>query len=139
MQIVIFSVGAVPYALEALAVQEILRKPSALAIPEAPAHMVGVIDFRGSNIPLVNLRKLLGQGDGEECEQAVVLTEGGMSAAFQVDAVEDVLNIPNHALDTASATLAGSATITKAVVRIKERMLVLLDPARLLAKAMSNT
>lgn len=137
MQIVIFSVGADSYAIEALNVQEILRQPTALAIPEAPAHIVGVIHFRGSNIPLVNLRQLLGQGDGTKGEQAVVLTGGGMSAAFQVDAVEDVLNIPNHALDTASATLAGSATITKAVVRIKERMLVLLDPARLLARAVS--
>lgn len=137
MQIVIFSVGAESYALEALNVQEILRRPTALAIPEAPAHIVGVIDFRGANIPLVCLGQLLGQGGGAECEQAVVLTEGGMSAAFQVDEVEDVLNIPIQALDTASATLAGSATITKAVVRIKERMLVLLDPARLLARAVS--
>jgi chemotaxis signal transduction protein len=136
MQIVIFSVGADSYAIEALNVQEILRKPTALAIPEAPAHIVGVIDFRGANIPLVNLGQLLGHPDRAASEQAVVLTAGGMSAAFQVDEVEDVLTVPNHALDTASATLAGSTTITKAVVRLKERMLVLLDPARLLGKAL---
>ncbi len=138
MQIVVFSVGADSYALEALAVQEILRKQKVLAIPEAPAHIAGVIDFRGANIPLVSLKKLLGHEAGAECEQAIVLTEGGMSAAFQVDEVEDVLTLANDALDTASATLAGSASITKAVVKIKERMLVLLDPAQLLARAVSN-
>jgi len=136
VQVVIFSLGSDSYALDALSVQEILREPRALAIPEAPPHICGVIDFRGQNIPLVHLAKLLGLSCATDQERAIVITDGGMSAAFRVDEVDDVLNIPNHALDTASATLAGPATVTKAVARIKDRMLVVLDPARLLSKAL---
>lgn len=137
MQVVIFTLGKDSYAVEALAVQEILRKPEPVILPEAPPYIAGMVDFRGKTIPLVHLGKLLNLPAAEVGQRAIVLDGDGFVAAFQVDDVNDVLNIPDHALDPVPNVALGSTTVPKAVARLKDRMIVVIDPVKLLIKSQS--
>lgn len=45
-------------------------------MPNAPAHLLGIIDLRGANIPVVDLRQLLGLPAGADTAQSRILVVG---------------------------------------------------------------
>jgi purine-binding chemotaxis protein CheW len=59
-QFVSLGIGAEVFAVPVTAVLEILDMRPAFRIPEAPAHMLGLIDLRGRSVPVIDLRGKLG-------------------------------------------------------------------------------
>ena len=56
-QIVGFRVGRETFGMPILALHEIVRVPEITAVPDAPAHIEGVINLRGKIVSVVDLRK----------------------------------------------------------------------------------
>jgi purine-binding chemotaxis protein CheW len=73
VDIVTFMADQSLYAVPVSRVQEILDLRPVAAMPNAPAHLMGIIDLRGSNIPVVDLRCLLGRPPGEDTAQSRIL------------------------------------------------------------------
>lgn len=71
--VVTFIADAGLYAVEVSRVQEILDLRPVAEMPNAPDHLLGIIDLRGENIPVVDLRRLLGRGAGEDTGQTRIL------------------------------------------------------------------
>lgn len=61
------------YAVEVARVQEILDLRDVAAMPNAPDYLLGIIDLRGANIPVVDLRRLLGRPQAEDTGQTRIL------------------------------------------------------------------
>ena len=115
-----FEVGGRRYGIDVSQIREVFRWEAATPLPRAPALIEGVIDLRGSVIPVVDLGRILEVGPVEQSDQArIVLTEvDGMIVGFAVDAAIEVLSVDgSQMLDPPSlATHSGYAT-TRAVVR----------------------
>ncbi len=73
VDIVTFIADQSLYAVPVSRVQEILDLRPVAAMPNAPAHLMGFIDLRGANIPVVDLRCLLGRPIGEDTSQSRIL------------------------------------------------------------------
>ncbi len=73
VDVVTFNADRSLYAVPVGRVQEILDLRPVAAMPNAPAHLVGIIDLRGANIPVVDLRCLLGRPPGEDTAQSRIL------------------------------------------------------------------
>jgi purine-binding chemotaxis protein CheW len=59
LQLVGFVIGDELFGVDILTVQEIIRDATITAIPDAPDFLEGVINLRGSIIPVIDLRKRL--------------------------------------------------------------------------------
>lgn len=59
-QVVTFETDGALYAVPVDRVQEILDMRETAIMPNAPDHLLGIIDLRGENIPVVDLRCILG-------------------------------------------------------------------------------
>lgn len=59
--VVTFSIAESLFAVEVQHVREILSARSPRRLPNAPAHLMGLIDVRGAAVALVDLRGLLGE------------------------------------------------------------------------------
>jgi len=87
------------YGLEILKVQEIVGATGLSALPLAPDHVRGLIQLRGRDIPVVELRGLFGLGAGQESEKNCVIIAqvpflGSLATlGLLVDEVCEVLNI----------------------------------------------
>jgi len=57
MQILLFSLDEPRYALELTAVERVVRSVEITPLPGAPEIVLGVINFQGRIIPVVNIRK----------------------------------------------------------------------------------
>jgi purine-binding chemotaxis protein CheW len=135
-QFLTFVLGEEQYGIEILKVQEIKGYSAITPIPNTPPHIKGVINLRGTVVPVVDLRAKFSLADTEynKFTVIIVVTVGEKVIGMLVDAVSDVLDIaasemraaPDLGVHVDMRFISGMATIG-------ERMTVLLDIDRLLS------
>ena len=135
-QFLTFLLGAEQYGVEILRVQEIRGYSAVTPIPNTPVFIRGVINLRGTVVPVVDLRAKFSM-DATEYNKftvIIVVNVGSKVIGLVVDAVSDVLDIP--ASEIRMAPDLGSRVDTRFIsgmATIGEHMTVLLDIERLLS------
>ena len=94
-QYLTFSLGHEDYGIEILRVQEIKGYSAVTSIPNMPRHIKGVMNLRGTVVPVVDLRAKLGMSDAEFTRFTVIIVVnvGARVVGLIVDAVSDVLDV----------------------------------------------
>jgi purine-binding chemotaxis protein CheW len=138
-QVVIFRLDKEEFGAPIASVQEIVRVPEALVrVPLSPPFVEGVINLRGSVLPVIDLRLRLGLEPAERTDRQriMVFLISDMRTGFIVDQVAEVLKIPKAAIeaspqlsDQQSRLLSRMANLGK-----QKRMVQLIDPSHLMAK-----
>lgn len=92
--------GQQEYGIAILDVQEIRGWTAATAVPNAPDHFRGVINLRGTVVPLIDLRRKFRMAvpDDDRLSVTVVVRVGGRVVGLVVDGVSDVLDIMPDAI-----------------------------------------
>lgn len=136
---VVFRLGRERYGLPVRAVDEIVRTPDELIhVPGAPAHVAGVVNRRGTVLPVVDLHRRFGLpgAPAPGRSHVVVLTVGQTRAGLLVDAATGVLAIPARAIgpapEFASAAWSGAPVVSR-VANLDAGMVLLLEPDQLLS------
>jgi len=88
MEALLFRTGTSRWAVEVSRVHEILDDATVVELPELPLFLPGVIDHRGTLIPVVDFRALSGTSPAARGATIVVSGSEGHSLALVVDAVE---------------------------------------------------
>jgi purine-binding chemotaxis protein CheW len=85
-------VGDVHYAIPIARVREIANALEVVPLPHAPREIVGVADYRGEVVPVVDLRTRFGLPVADRTRKSkwIVVDVAGRPAALIVDAVTDV-------------------------------------------------
>ena len=136
VQLVTFRLGGEEFGLDVFAVHEILRYQEPTAVPRAPAFVEGVLDVRGTLVPVVDLRRRfelpqIAYGD----DTRIVLVDfGGERLGLVVDEVTEVLRAPETAVSPPPRYVRGlAAEFVRGIVRLEGRLVVLLDIDRILS------
>jgi len=75
-QFLTFVLNEETYAMPVTSVREVLTVPKLTFIPQMPDYMRGVINVRGTGIPVIDLRKKLGLGETSlETLSAIIIVE----------------------------------------------------------------
>jgi len=129
------------YGVDILCVQEIRGWDTATPIPNAPAHIKGVINLRGTIVPIIDLRQCFGLDAIDYGPLTVVIVlkvslPAGESriVGIVVDAVSDVYTIGNQEMKNAPDL--GDAINTnyiRGLVNVDEKMVILLSIDQLLS------
>jgi purine-binding chemotaxis protein CheW len=128
-----FLVGDVSYAVPITVVREISKPLALVSLPHAPSAVLGVTDFRGEVIPVLDMRARFGLPPGTDTPKAkwIVVNVDGRQAALAVDAVTDVFGTANAVLSPAPPLGGGEARRGIAgVISHEGRMVFVLDAAR---------
>ena len=133
----VFTLGGQEYGLAISAVEEVARLPDQVTkLPRSPDFLKGVINLRGSVLPIIDQRRrfeLPEQGE-DEARRLVVIRIGANIAGFIVDGVSEVLRTAESAIE-AAPDIVGGAAVLEGVLNLESsgRMILLLDPSRLLS------
>ncbi|WP_430783802.1 chemotaxis protein CheW [Actinoplanes sp. G11-F43] len=135
---VVFRLDDEEYAVDVDAVQEIIRVPEALIrVPKSFDFVEGLVNLRGTVLPVVDLRTRLGLGrtDRDERQRIVVLIIGGVRTGFIVDSVAEVARVGRNVLEPAPELSAEQARVVSRVANLpdQQRMLLLVQVEQLLA------
>ena len=137
-QYLTFSLGGNEFAVEILRVQEIRGSSPITTLPNAPDYVEGVMNLRGSIIPVLDLRARLAMGGGGGRGPAgviIVATAGSQVKGMFVDSVSDVVSIPAAEIQQPPDldTPAGPRFV-KGLANVADRLVVLLDLDQVLGK-----
>jgi purine-binding chemotaxis protein CheW len=136
-QFVVFRLAGEEYGVPTEAVQEIVRVPEDLTrIPRTPDFIEGVVNLRGTVLPVVDQRRRFGLPSHErnDRQRIMVLQIAGGRTGFIVDQVTEVLKLPRGAIEAAPELSREQARLIRRVANLEaqKRMVLLLDPAQLL-------
>lgn len=135
IQLVGFEIGREYYGIEISRIKEINRMTEITKVPRAPQFIEGVINLRGTVIPVINLRTKVRMPKKEyDKDTRIIIVElSGKTIGFIVDKVREVLRIPDHLLDPPPALTVGSrAEYITAVAKMENDLVILMDPEKLL-------
>lgn len=129
-QYLTFTLGAEEYGVEILKVQEIKGYSQVTPIPNTPPYVKGVMNLRGSIIPVVDLRSKLSMDETayNQFTVIIVIRVGPKTVGLVVDAVSDVLNIPTQDVQaTPDFGAQVDARFISGMAKAGEKLVVLLD------------
>jgi purine-binding chemotaxis protein CheW len=134
MQLVGFRLDNEDYAIAITKIQEIILMKPITRIPEVPAFIEGLINLRGSVIPIVNLRKRFGlpPRDVDDETRTIVVNIHDKTVGCIVDAVTQVMRISRDQIQPHPlSVLAISHQYIAGLARLEDRLLIILDIDRL--------
>lgn len=136
-QVVVFLLDKEEFGVPIESVQEIVRVPEDLTrVPHSPAFVEGVVNLRGSVLPVIDLRLRLGLDQAERCDRQriMVFLLNGLRTGFIVDHVAEVLRIPKSAIELAPhlSIEQGQMLSRMANLETQKRMVQLIEPAYLI-------
>ena len=130
-----FRVSSEIYAINIMAIKEIIKPREVTEVPRAPAFVSGVLSLRGIIIPVFNMRLRLGLPSHETSarERIIVLRKGEGFFGFIVDEVIQVVRIGATAMEKPPAVLDGiDRDFVSGIGRYNGQMLIVLNQEKIL-------
>jgi purine-binding chemotaxis protein CheW len=131
-QNVVFRLGKESYGLDIMTVQEIIRRPETIAMPDSQYYIEGVANLRGEIVPIIDLKRRFNLPDiSEESEnekRVIVTILNDSKIGLMVDRVDEVCKFGESEVRTCDkATTDEQKAFIKGIVDIGRRMIILLD------------
>ena len=130
VQVAAFKLLKEEYGVNILNVQEIKVLTDITRVPFAPDYIKGVINLRGSVLPVIDLKRRIGLEDAPytDATRIVIMKIGEFFIGMVVDAVTEVLTISgrdiNPAKDVSDST---SNRFVSSIGNIDARLIIMLN------------
>jgi len=139
-QFVIFRLADEEYGVPIDSVREIVRVPEQITkLPKAPHFVEGVINLRGSVMPIVDQRRRFSLANIErnDRQRIMVFTIRGAPTGFIVDSVSEVLKISRSRISQAPDLAANEDGAVARVANLvdSKRLILMLDVEKLLSES----
>lgn len=128
-QFLTFNLADEEYGIDILKVQEIKGYVPTTKIPNAPHYVTGVLNLRGSIVPIIDLRKKfqLPESVYDQFTVIVVVVVKNRVMGMIVDSVSEVMNIaPSDIQPAPNLGQSGANTLT-GLGKVGDRLIILLD------------
>lgn len=132
MQVVIFKLNNEQFAVETAKVQSINDAMEITKVPNAPAHIKGLINLRGNVISLLDINLLLDVSKEEEKQNNIIILEmEDELVGITVDQVDEVLDVEEDIVEKISDER--KKAYIEGVINFKDRIVTLIDIDKLLS------
>jgi purine-binding chemotaxis protein CheW len=134
-QFLTFNLGDELYGVDILRVQEIKGYTAVTKIPNTPSHIKGVLNLRGTIVPIIELRTKFGMStiDYTAFTVIIVVVVRDKVMGLVVDAVSDVLNIDKKDIQVPPQFgVKVDVSFLNGIGKSADRLVALLDIDRLL-------
>lgn len=135
-EFITFEVGGQLFGLDIMAIREIRAWTPTTRLPRVPSYVAGVVNLRGTVLPVIDLAARLGWAATEASPRhaIIVIQLGGQSRGLIVDSVSDIVTIAADALQPPPVTSSdGVVPFIEGLAAIDDHMVMVLDLDRLSA------
>jgi purine-binding chemotaxis protein CheW len=128
-QFLTFALNDQEFGIEILRVQEIKNFSRVTPIPNMPECIKGVINLRGTVVPIVDLRKKFNMPTAEynQFTVIIVVNVGTKIMGLVVDAVSDVLNVGEESIEKTPDLGAIDTSFITGLAKSGDRLVALLN------------
>jgi len=139
-QMLTFMLGDETYGVDILRVQEIRGWSPVTRIPQSPGHVLGVLNLRGSIVPIVDLRVRLNLDNADFTAVTVIIVlsvesaHGRRDFGVVVDGVSDVINVnESEVKPPPDMGTQVNTDYIQGITTVSDHMVMLLDIDRLIS------
>ncbi|PLK26654.1 chemotaxis protein CheW [Novosphingobium sp. TH158] len=129
-EFITFEVEGQLFGIDIMAIREIRAWTPVTRLPSVPDYVAGVVNLRGTVLPVVDLAARLGwkATDPTSRHAIIVVHVDGQARGMIVDSVSDIVTIAADALQPPPAT-SGDAIVPflEGLAAIEDRMVMVLD------------
>ncbi len=137
-QFVIFKLEEEHYGVNIVTVESIIKVQEITKMPHVPDFVEGITNLRGVVIPVIDLRKRFNLPQTAETKDTriIVVEMNGVMAGMVVDAVTEVVRVPEDNIEPPSPMVSSvdTAFIT-GIAKVDKRLIILLDLSKVLTGA----
>jgi len=129
IHLVVFKLGREEYGVNILQVQEIKRMTEITRVPHSPDYIKGVMNLRGSVLPVIDLKRRLNIPPQEHTEDTriIIIKVEEIAVGMIVDAVSEVTIINQSDIEPPHTVVVGvTADYISGVGKLENRLLILL-------------
>lgn len=141
IELLTFQLAEQEYSLDIMSVREIRGWTKTTPLPHAPSYMKGVINLRGTVLPVMDLSERLGLKPQEHTDRNVIIVvnHDDVMTGLLVDAVSDIVALTADDLQPPPEMQAStSVNVVSAITLIDERMIRVLDLSSIVLSVQSN-
>ena len=129
-QLITFHLGEQSFGLDIMAIREIRAWTPSTRLPHVPAYVAGVVNLRGTVLPVLDLAARLGWAPANPTDRHVIIVAqiAGQLRGLIVDAVSDIVTISDG--DVQSPPSTGHEVVVpflEGLVALEDRMIMILD------------
>lgn len=140
-----FVLGDDLFAVNVVNVLEVLEQQQITRVPKAPAHILGIINFRGEILPVVNTRiKFSLPANGEDTKKYIIVYDlvknnEQYTIAATADGVKDVIEVTEDEIKPVPEMgLSFDVRYISGVIRRNERFVLLIHPDQVFSASDTN-
>lgn len=125
------------YGIPINQVHEITRPGNVIKLPGMPDFVDGVMNLRGSVIPIIDCKKRFGLGTTvpQDTTRNVVVNINKLKYGFIVDDVVEIVTVPADHIEEAPDIAGGvNSDFIIGIGKVDERLVIALDASRILSK-----
>ncbi|GGX64315.1 chemotaxis protein CheW [Tateyamaria omphalii] len=140
-ELLTFRLSDQEYALDIMTVREIRGWTRATPMPLAPSFMRGVINLRGTVLPIMDLAERLGLPEADQGERNVIVVVqlNGSTIGLLVNSVSDIITRDADELQTPpDATVQDDRNVIDAITLLNDRMIRVLNVSKVVVPPESD-
>jgi purine-binding chemotaxis protein CheW len=129
-QLITFHLGSQSFGLDIMAIREIRAWTPTTRLPHVPSYVAGVVNLRGTVLPVIDLAARLGWNSVSPTERHVIIVAqiAGQLRGLIVDAVSDIVTVQDEDLQPPPSTGGeGAVPHLEGVIALDDRMVMVLD------------
>ncbi|MVA98417.1 chemotaxis protein CheW [Nitratireductor sp. CAU 1489] len=141
-ELIAFRLGEQEFCVDIMSVRDIRGWTPTTPLPHSPDYVKGVINLRGSVLPVIDLSARLGFRSTEPTARHVIIVTqvGSQSVGLLVDAVSDILTITSETIQpTPDVASELARCFMKGVLAIEGRMISLIGLDSVIAATHEGT
>jgi two-component system chemotaxis response regulator CheV len=125
------------FGINVLKVQEVLLRPPTTKMPSSHPYVVGVADIRGMVVPIIDMRRALGQPSDDHAAHIIVTEYNRSVQAFLVRAVDRIIHINVESVLPPPRSASDEGYLT-AITQYGDELIEIVDVERVLAEVIGT-
>ncbi len=129
-QLVVFKVGTEEFAVDIMLTKEVVLMREITPVPETEAYVEGVMNLRGSLVPVLDFRKRLRalRTTLQTDHRIIVANLDGRTAGLIVDGASEVIRISDDMIEPVPHLISEiGADYVEGVINVNDRFITLID------------
>ena len=129
-ELIAFRIGSQEFCVDIMSVREIRGWTPATPLPRSPGYLKGVINLRGTVLPIIDLGARFGLPTTEPTARHVIMVAhiGGRTVGLLVDAVSDILEMTDASVQPTPDVASDQVkSFVKGIFSIDGRMISLIE------------
>ena len=134
MQLLTFMLNNVRFGIPVDDVESIETRMSVVGVPNAPAHIEGIVNLHGDIVPICNLADYFGY-PAHDIKNVIVASMNGMKIGLEVESVREIIDVNEKQVIPMPTIMNANQSCFNDVASYDKQLIVMFEVSKLMPQS----